>query len=283
MGIEGVWELAKLATVGRRLEEADKRYQQLVELTNSSDAWVGLGLVKLERLDEGAANHQEILFCINAAKNTVVSERSEPLEATVSMVESVFCQAITESIIEHISKITQASGMETKLKKRAKISAVLTGMSAFAAVLPSTENSNKTLSRVNLGFMGASATTAVVSLMSADQARSAIDRSWLIVSGLIDVLDEIVSIENEIYGLFLNEYEEAINSLSELSFPIKVPDFAIIHANIHRYRHITGALPSLVACPVCSIKMQLDEQEKQSRRFECPGCKQNIRVDALQG
>ena len=40
----------------------------------------------------------------------------------------------------------------------------------------------------------------------------------------------------------------------------------------------SGMLPETIKCPHCGAKVNLDEEDRKVKRFECPGCKREINL-----
>lgn len=118
-------DLATMALKGKRYDEAEKLYMQIATESNSTEAWVGMGVCKLYQLASGRTM-DEVVFCFNRAK-----------KMSPDMIEDIDNQLMINTIVVLKTYVTVVeAALQQKLKEtnKAIFGAVLTGVSVIAGM-----------------------------------------------------------------------------------------------------------------------------------------------------
>lgn len=144
-------DFATLALKGKRYQEAENIYMQLITSNNSSEAWLGFGLCKLYQLSEGKTI-DEVVFCIDKAKAIspqLVNELDDQLMTHTVIVLQTYAKLVEEAAVKHAAS-----------KKAAQAGALIAGVSLIAGA-----NSNRAFGTIaSLAGTGAGVGVAVNSL-----------------------------------------------------------------------------------------------------------------------
>lgn len=144
-------DFATLALKGKRYQEAENIYMQLISTNNSSEAWLGVGLCKLYQLSEGKTI-DEVIFCLDKAKAIspqLVNELDDQLMTHTIIVLQTYAKLVEEAAAKHAAS-----------KKAAQTGALIAGVSLIAGA-----NSNRAFGTIaSLAGTGAGVGVAVNSL-----------------------------------------------------------------------------------------------------------------------
>ena len=192
-----VLNLATLALKGRNLDEADSRYKQLVELTNDSAAWTGLGLVKMMKFAAGKALMDEIVFCFSTAKS--VDQKN------AEAIENGYLDACIGFARELLSNICVAAEFQKKSTLQAIKSALFAG---FSYVVRPSEDSGDLSKIISAAAIGFNAANAAIHFANALEAKEVQERCLNGLSQLSSSISQIVSEANPHKVEFNNKFEE---------------------------------------------------------------------------
>jgi hypothetical protein len=121
--------LALMALKGRRYEEADRRYTRLAERTNDVQAWLGVGLAKLNRLVSGHGSVEEVAVIFAKAV------ASCPDSPTASALEAFVAKQLV-STITHLYQILFAlQGAADEAQMKAFGASIMGGVAAGVGML----------------------------------------------------------------------------------------------------------------------------------------------------
>jgi hypothetical protein len=197
-------DFATLALKGKRYQEAENIYMQLVSSSGSSEAWLGMALCKLYQLSEGKTI-EEVVFCFNKAKNLtpdLTNELEEQLMSHTIIVLKTYAQIVETAAIKH-----QAA------KKSAQAGALIAGVSLIAGA-----NSNRAFGTIaSLAGTGAGVGVAVDSLNAMNDYKQLVVTVLNKINEAINGIKEAVNNERPEYLQFENSVKSILGLVKENS------------------------------------------------------------------